>query len=59
MLFRSLDGAQNAGILAAQILAASDDNLMQKIVEFKAGLEKKIIQANKELASVKFEFKTN
>ncbi len=54
-----LDGAQNAGILAAQILAASDDLLMGKIIAFKAGLEKKIIQANNELASVKFAFKTN
>jgi len=54
-----LDGAQNAGILAAQILATSDENLMKKIVEFKVGLEKKIVQANSELASVKYDFKTN
>jgi 5-(carboxyamino)imidazole ribonucleotide mutase len=54
-----LDGAQNAGILAAQILATADDNLMKKIVEFKADLAKKIVQANQELASVKFEYKTN
>ncbi len=54
-----LDGAQNAGILAAQILAIADGALMQKIVAYKAGLEKKIIQANKELSAVKFEYKTN
>jgi 5-(carboxyamino)imidazole ribonucleotide mutase len=54
-----LDGAQNAGILAAQILAAADDILMRKIVEYKAGLEEKIMQANRELASVKYEYKTN
>jgi len=54
-----LDGAQNAGILAAQILATADDNLMKKIIEYKAGLEKKIVQANRELASVKYEYKTN
>jgi len=54
-----LDGAQNAGILAAQILAASDESLMKKVVEYKAGLEKKIVQANKELAQVKYDFKTN
>ena len=54
-----LDGAQNAGILAAQILATADDDLMGKVVEYKAGLEKKIVQANKELASVKYNFKTN
>ena len=54
-----LDGAQNAGILAAQILATADDSLLKKIVEYKAGLEKKIVQANKELASVKYKYKTN
>ena len=54
-----LDGAQNAGILAAQILAVADNELMAKIVEYKAGLEKKIVQANNELASVKFAYKTN
>ena len=54
-----LDGAQNAGILAAQILAVADENLMTKIIEYKAGLEKKIVQANKELAQVKYDFKTN
>jgi 5-(carboxyamino)imidazole ribonucleotide mutase len=54
-----LDGAQNAGILAAQILALSDSDLMSKIIEYKTGLEKKIVQANNELASVKFEYKTN
>jgi len=54
-----LDGAQNAGILAAQILATADENLMKKIVDYKAGLERKIVQANKELASVKYDYKTN
>ena len=54
-----LDGAQNAGILAAQILAIADDNLMKKIVEYKDNLAKKIVQANVELASVKYDYKTN
>ena len=54
-----LDGAQNAGILAAQILATASESLMQKIVEYKAGLEKKIVQANQELSSVKYAYKTN
>jgi 5-(carboxyamino)imidazole ribonucleotide mutase len=34
----AIDGARNAGILAAQILAAADDALLQRIVDFKAGL---------------------
>ena len=54
-----LDGAQNAGILAAQIIATADGNLMEKIIKYKADLAKKIVQANQELASVKYDFKTN
>ena len=54
-----LDAAQNAGILAAQILATGDEDLLKKILEYKEGLAKKIVQANQELASVKFKYKTN
>ena len=54
-----LNGAQNAGILAAQILAAGDPELMKKMVEFKAKLASKIEKANEELAKIKFDFKTN
>ena len=54
-----LNGAMNAGILAAQILAAGDAELMKKVVEFKVNLAKKIEKANEELAKVKFEHKTN
>ncbi len=55
----ALNGARNAGILAAQIIAVGEPELMEKIIAFKASLEKKIIQANEELAKVKFEFKVN
>ena len=54
-----LDAAQNAGILAAQIIATADDSLMSKLIQYKTDLAQKIVQANKELASVKFEYKTN
>ena len=54
-----LNGAQNAGILAAQIIATGNPDIMEKIKSFKAGLEKKIIKANEELAGIKFPFKTN
>ncbi len=54
-----INGAQNAGILAAQILAAGDENIMKETIKFKESLKKKIVQANEELKSVKFEFKTN
>ena len=54
-----LDAAQNAGILAVQILAVGDVELMDKMKGFKAKLADKISKANEELASVKYKFKTN
>jgi 5-(carboxyamino)imidazole ribonucleotide mutase len=54
-----LDGARNAGILAAQILGTGDEAIAAKVKAFKEGLEKKIIKANEELKEVRFKFKTN
>jgi 5-(carboxyamino)imidazole ribonucleotide mutase len=55
----SLNGAQNAGILAAQIIAAGNDEVMEEVVKYKESLKKKIVQANEELKNVKFQYKTN
>lgn len=55
----AINGAMNAGILASQILAVGDAGLKVKIVEFKESLKKKIVEANKELAQVKYDYKTN
>ena len=54
-----INGAQNAGILAAQILAAGDENLKQTLIDYKENLKSKIVKANKDLADVKYKFKTN
>lgn len=54
-----LDGARNAGILAAQILATGDPAVMEKLKHFKSDLAQKIVKANQELKEVKFTFKTN
>jgi 5-(carboxyamino)imidazole ribonucleotide mutase len=53
----ALDGAYNAGILAVQILALSDEELMTKFKKFKSDLAQKVIKANGELKNVKYEFK--
>lgn len=53
----ALDGARNAGILAAQILAVGYDDVREKVVAFKAELAKKIDAANRELAEIKRPFK--
>jgi 5-(carboxyamino)imidazole ribonucleotide mutase len=53
----AINGAQNAGILAAEILALSDPELHQKMLTFKEELKNKVVKANEELANVKFEYK--
>lgn len=55
----AVNGAMNAGILAAQILAVGLPELKEQIVSFKEGLKKKIVDANKELSEVKYDYKTN
>ena len=54
-----VNAAQNAGILAVQIIATGDKAIMTEVVKYKESLKKKIVQANKELKSVKFQYKTN
>jgi 5-(carboxyamino)imidazole ribonucleotide mutase len=53
----ALNGARNAGILAAQIIATGDENMMAKIIKFKEELKGKVIKANEELSKVSFKFK--
>ncbi|MCT4613356.1 MAG: 5-(carboxyamino)imidazole ribonucleotide mutase [Marinifilaceae bacterium] len=55
----AINGAMNAGILASQIIASGDTELQTRVIEFKEGLKEKIVKANKELATVSYEFKTN
>ena len=52
-----LDAAYNAGILAGQILSTSDDALHSRMVEFKMNMKQKIVKANQDLASEKFDFR--
>lgn len=54
-----INGALNAGILAAQMMATGDENLKQVLIDYKENLKSKIVKANEELAKIKFEYKTN
>lgn len=54
-----LNAAQNAAILATEILALADDALAEKFAAYKAGLAQKIVKANEDLAKVQYKFKTN
>ena len=53
----AVNGAQNAAILAMQMLAVGDDNLKTKMKEFKLSLKDKIVKANKSLEEQKFNFR--
>ena len=54
-----VNGAQNAAILAVEMLALADEELSARLQAYKDGLKEKIEKANKELAEVKYAYKTN
>ena len=54
-----INGAQNAAILAVEMLALSDEALAQRLSAYKENLKQKIEKANQDLAEVKYEYKTN
>ena len=54
-----VNGAQNAAILACQMLALADEALARRLSDYKNSLKNKIEKANQELAEVKYEYKTN
>lgn len=45
----ALDGAMNAGILAAQIIALNDNNVAKKLIDYKSKLQQKVIDSEKNL----------
>ena len=54
-----INASLNAAILAIQMLALKDNNIAQKLEEYKTGLAQKIVEANKELAKIEYPYKTN
>lgn len=55
-----VNGAQNAAILAAEMIALGDDKIAAKVEAWKAGLGSKITKANADLAAIKdYEYKCN
>ncbi|HOT17690.1 MAG TPA: 5-(carboxyamino)imidazole ribonucleotide mutase [Bacteroidales bacterium] len=55
----AIDGALNAGILAAQMIATGDPAVMEKLIAYKESLKQKIVKANEELGAVKYRHRTN
>ena len=54
-----VNAAQNAAILATQMIALTDEAIATKIDAWKAVLGHKIEQANEKLKTVKYEYKCN
>ncbi|MBC7570906.1 MAG: 5-(carboxyamino)imidazole ribonucleotide mutase [Spirosoma sp.] len=47
----ALDGARNAGILAAQIVGTFDETVAQNLVDFKEQLKEKVAQMSQQLST--------
>jgi len=54
-----INGALNAGILATQMIATGDSDVMEKTRDYKKTLKQKIVKANDELKLVSYKHKTN
>ena len=54
-----VNGAQNAAILAVEMMSLYDAELAQRLAVYKGSLRVKIEKANEELSQVKYNFKTN
>ena len=52
-----VNGAQNAAVLACEMLALTDQALAERMRDYKKGLAQKIVKANAELAEVRYKFK--
>ena len=54
-----INAAENAALLAVQMLATSDEELYRRLEAYKESLKEKVVKANKELSEVEFAHKTN
>ena len=51
----AINGAKNAGILAATILSTSNDELYKKICDYKASLNEGVLKKNQKLQDIGYE----
>lgn len=54
-----INAAMNAAVLATQIVSLTDDNVSKRFDTYRRSLSEKIVKANKDLAEIKYNFKTN
>jgi 5-(carboxyamino)imidazole ribonucleotide mutase len=55
----AINGAQNAAILAMQMLSVNNPEMLDKVLTFKQNLKQKIVKANADLSEISYKFKTN
>ena len=55
----AINGAQNAAILALQMLSVNNPEMLDKVLTFKQNLKQKIVKANADLSEISYKFKTN
>ena len=51
-----VNGAQNAAILAVEMLSLADEALAARLAEYKESLKEKIVKANEDLRSLDYDF---
>lgn len=54
-----INAAENAALLAVQMMATGDSELYQRLMDYKEALKEKVVKANRELSEIKYEYKTN
>lgn len=54
-----INGALNGAILALQMISTDDEEMQQKLINYKKDLKNKIVKANEELAEIHYKYKTN
>ncbi|MCL2510996.1 MAG: 5-(carboxyamino)imidazole ribonucleotide mutase [Bacteroidales bacterium] len=55
----AINGAQNAALLAVQMLSVGDRKIFKRYVAFKSNLKDKIVKANEDFSKIEMPFKTN
>ena len=54
-----INAAENAALLAVQMMATSDEELYRRLEAYKESLKEKVIKANQELSQLQYKHKTN
>ncbi|WP_044234465.1 5-(carboxyamino)imidazole ribonucleotide mutase [Porphyromonas catoniae] len=54
-----INAAENAALLAVQMMATSDEELYRRLEAYKKSLKEKVVKANQELSQLQYKHKTN